>query len=237
MNDRGVFPKGSSLEVHEHHGIPRAQKHRMTLCWQCYFVCLPDIILSRLTRFFPEKILKSKVTLDLIEHGIGASDSPKNTWSTCICFLGSAWKYRNTVSGQLPARQCRIQNWFVLGIQRTSARVLFIHVCTSILKECVLFHWVHDAAWLLELRRRHFNDWVRFSFHDPKPWSSLLVEKMFTRSPSEDLCSIVSRTIDYWHFSILYFCSADPCPPVAHMWLLAPSTQGLSSATYNCLRE
>ena len=135
-----------------------------------------------------------------------------------------------TVSGQLPARQCRIQNWFVLGIQRTSARVLFIHVCTSILKECVLFHWVHDAAWLLELRRRHFNDWVRFSFHDPKPWSSLLVEKMFTRSPSEDLCSIVSRTIDYWHFSILYFCSADPCPPVAHMWLLAPSTQGLSSA-------
>jgi hypothetical protein len=145
MNDRGVFPKGSSLEVHERHGIPCAQKHRMTLCWQCYFVCLPDIILSRLTRFFPEKILKSKVTLDLIEHGIGASDSPKNTWSTCICFLGSAWKYRNTVSGQLPARQCRIQNWFVLGIQRTSARVLFIHVCTSILKESVLFHWVHDA--------------------------------------------------------------------------------------------
>ena len=43
-------------------------------------LCLPARhYFVKIDAFFPEKILKSKVTLDLIEHGIGASDSPKNT--------------------------------------------------------------------------------------------------------------------------------------------------------------
>ena len=135
----------------------------------------------------------------------------KNTWSTWICFLGLKWKFWNTVYNPRPQpRQCRIQNWFVWGF-RAPVSVLFTHVITSMLKERVSFHWVHDVHQLVCWNwGKHVSMTVFFHFMTHNPGTFYLLKRRARRHLPK-IC-------------VHCFRLADPCPPVARMWLLAPST-------------